>query len=343
MKIVYSDLHHMQHAEAEYIRGKRVASFEMPRRAELVLERVRAVGLGPVVGIGDYGLETIGKVHDAEFVTFLSTAWQAWSAENGDIDAFPNAWPPPRASRRATRRPGAELGRFCIDMSSPIMEGTWTAAKAAADAAMTAVDIVANGDQSAFALCRPPGHHAGRDYFGGYCFLNNAAVAAQVFRDRGYGKVAVLDIDYHHGNGTQDIFYDRSDVLTVSIHADPQVEYPYYSGYAEEMGEGAGTGFNLNLPLPWGTDYPAYAAALETALGRIADHGAEALVVSLGVDTFGGDPISHFKLISEDFTRIGRAIASLSLPTVFVMEGGYAVEEIGINAVNVLSEFERRA
>ena len=132
-------------------------------------------------------------------------------------------------------------------------------------------------------------------------------------------------------------------MLTVSIHADPQVEYPYYSGYAEEMGEGAGTGFNLNLPLPWGTDYPAYAAALETALGRIADHGAEALVVSLGVDTFGGDPISRFKLISEDFTRIGRAIASLSLPTVFVMEGGYAVEEIGINAVNVLSEFERRA
>lgn len=214
------------------------------------------MALGPVVGIGDYGLETVGKVHDAEFVTFLSTAWQAWSAENGEIDAFPNAWPPPRASRRATKRPGAELGRFCIDMSSPIMAGTWTAAKAAVDAAVTAVDIVAGGDHAAFALCRPPGHHAGRDYFGGYCFLNNAAAAAQAFRDRGYGKVAVLDIDYHHGNGTQDIFYDRADVLTVSIHADPQVEYPYYSGYAEETGEGAGADFNLNLPLPWGWSIP---------------------------------------------------------------------------------------
>ena len=340
MKTVYSDLHGLQHAEAEYIRGKRVASFEMPRRVELVLERVRAVALGPVVGIGDYGLETVGKVHDAEFVTFLSTAWQAWSAENGEIDAFPNAWPPPRASRRATKRPGAELGRFCIDMSSPIMAGTWTAAKAAVDAAVTAVDIVAGGDHAAFALCRPPGHHAGRDYFGGYCFLNNAAAAAQAFRDRGYGKVAVLDVDYHHGNGTQDIFYDRADVLTVSIHADPQVEYPYYSGYAEETGEGAGAVFNLNLPLPWGTEYTMYGAALATALGRIAAHGTEALVVSLGVDTFGGDPISHFKLVSDDFTRIGQAIGGLSLPTVFVMEGGYAIEEIGVNAVNVLSGFK---
>ena len=340
MKTVYSQLHSLQHAEAEFIRGKRVASFEVPRRAELVLERVRAMALGPVVDIGDYGIETILKVHDADFVTFLSTAWAAWSAENGEIDAFPNAWPPPRTSRRATTRPGAELGRFCVDMSSPVLAGTWTAAKAAADAAITAVDIVVGGDRAAFALCRPPGHHAGRDYFGGYCFLNNAAVAAQAFLDRGFRKVAVLDIDYHHGNGTQDIFYERADVVTVSIHADPQVEYPYYSGYAGETGEGAGVGGNLNLPLPWGTEYPAYSAALATAIERVGVHNVEALVVSLGVDTFGGDPISRFKLVSDDFTRIGQAIAGLSLPTVFVMEGGYAIEEVGINAVNVLSGFE---
>jgi acetoin utilization deacetylase AcuC-like enzyme len=340
MKTVYSPRHVLQNAEAEFIRGRKVPSFEMPRRAELVLERVNAVSLGPVIEPKSFGTDPILKVHDRDFVTFLATAWETWSTENGPIDAFPNAWPPPRSSRVRTNRPGAELGRYCIDLSSPIMAGTWTAATAGADTALTAMEIAAGPDKSAFALCRPPGHHAGRDYFGGYCFLNNAAIAAQAWLDRGLDKVAVLDVDYHHGNGTQDIFHDRADVLTVSIHADPQHEYPYYSGYADETGEGEGAGFNLNIPLAWGSDYATYAPALAEALARIAGFGAEALVVSLGVDTFGGDPISRFRLVNADFTTMGRTIASLGIPTLFVMEGGYAVEDIGVNAVNVLTGFE---
>jgi acetoin utilization deacetylase AcuC-like enzyme len=342
MKTIYSPLHALQDAEAEYIRGKKVPSFEMPRRAELVLKQIEAADLGPVIQPQVYGTAPITRVHDADFVDFLATAWAAWSAENGQIDALPNAWPPRRSSRIRTKRPGAEIGRYCIDMSSPITAGTWQAATSAVDSALTAMDITAGEDGCAFALCRPPGHHAGRDYYGGYCFLNNAAIAAQGWLDRGLEKIAVLDVDYHHGNGTQDIFYERSDVLTVSIHADPEVEYPYYSGYAEETGEGAGVEFNLNLPLPWGSGFAVYASALDKALDKVRAFGAQALVVSLGVDTFDGDPISRFKLQNADFRRIGQAIASLALPTVFIMEGGYAVDDIGINVVNVLTGFEAR-
>lgn len=340
MKTVYSPLHALQDAEAEFIRGKRVPSFEMPRRAELVLARVRQVFGDQTIEPRDFGTGPLVKVHDEALVEFLSTFWDRWSAENGPIDAFPNAWPPPRSHRLKTQRIGAELGRFCIDMSSPIMQGTWRAVSASANVALTAQGLAAGRDRTAFALCRPPGHHAGRDYFGGYCFINNAAVVAQAFRDHGAAKVAVLDVDYHHGNGTQDIFYGREDILTVSIHADPTLEYPYYTGYADETGQGTGLGFNLNLPLPWGTQYDVYGEALDASLSRIARFGAEALVVSLGVDTFDGDPISKFKLHSEDFSKIGRAIARLGLPTVFIMEGGYAVEDLGINVVNTLSGFE---
>lgn len=346
MLILHSPAHAAHAPAFEFFRGERVPCFETPARAAFVLQALQAGG-HELQGPDTDSTRVLSQVHSARYLAFLETAWAQWlalDAAHAVRQPFPSVWPV--RSLRSDLEPDnfiARLGLYSMDNGSPLSAGTWAAAKAGADLAVSAAGRLSRGAAAVFCLTRPPGHHAGADFMGGYCFINNAAVAAQWFRDQGAARVAILDVDYHHGNGTQDIFYDRSDVLTVSIHADPQVEYPYYSGYAEEMGEGAGTGFNLNLPLPWGTDYPAYAAALETALGRIADHGAEALVVSLGVDTFGGDPISRFKLISEDFTRIGRAIASLSLPTVFVMEGGYAVEEIGINAVNVLSEFERRA
>jgi acetoin utilization deacetylase AcuC-like enzyme len=190
-------------------------------------------------------------------------------------------------------------------------------------------------------LSRPPGHHAGADFFGGYCFLNNAALAAQHLRDQGAVRVAVLDIDYHHGNGTQSIFYERVDVLFTSIHGDPHTEYPFFLGYADERGAGAGLGFNHNLPLPRGTGFALWSAALQDALDGIQRFGAQALVVSLGVDTFEGDPISGFSLKSADYLRVGQAIAAAGLPTVFVFEGGYAVAEVGVNAVNVLEGFEQ--
>ncbi|MGC1176092.1 histone deacetylase family protein, partial [Polaromonas sp.] len=176
----------------------------------------------------------------------------------------------------------------------------------------------------------------------GYCFLNNAAVAAQALRNGGAQRVAVLDVDYHHGNGTQSIFYDRADVLFVSLHGDPRTEYPFYLGHADETGEGAGQGFNFNLPLPAGSSVGAWFDALEQGCLRIAKHGAQALVVSLGLDTFEGDPISTFALQPADFHRLGRRLAALGLPTVFVLEGGYAAEALGSNAVQVIDGFEQR-
>lgn len=182
-----------------------------------------------------------------------------------------------------------------------------------------------------------------RDLGGGYCYLNNAAIAAQALCDSGADRVAILDVDYHHGNGTQQIFYDRSDVIFISLHGDPRSEFPYYLGYSDETGEGAGEGFNLNLPLPSGTAWKDYSIALNTALARIREFAPEALVVSLGVDTFKEDPISRFRLENDDYLHMGEAIAGLDAPTLFVMEGGYAVEDIGINAVNVLVGFEQMA
>jgi acetoin utilization deacetylase AcuC-like enzyme len=195
-----------------------------------------------------------------------------------------------------------------------------------------------------FSLCRPPGHHASTDVYCGYCFFNNAAVAAQWFRDNGAGRVAVLDIDYHHGNGTQEIFYGRDDVLFVSLHADPNVEYPFYLGYAEERGEGAGEGFNLNLPMPFGTTWDGYRAALDAALARIRDYSPDAVVLSFGADTFQEDPISQFKLNSDDFTRMGEVVGrGLGVPTLTVMEGGYAVDALGVNVANLLQALEGSA
>jgi acetoin utilization deacetylase AcuC-like enzyme len=205
--------------------------------------------------------------------------------------------------------------------------------------ALTAQKRVADGAPTAFALCRPPGHHAHRDLYGGYCFLNNAALAAQGFLDAGAGRVAILDVDFHHGNGTQDIFYRRKDVLFCSLHGQPQDAFPYFLGFADEIGHGEGEGFNFNYPMPPGTAYGKWRAGLDDALRRIRDYGPDALVVSLGVDTYKDDPISFFKLESDDFTDYGRRISELKLPTLFVMEGGYAIEAIGINVVNVLTGF----
>ena len=196
------------------------------------------------------------------------------------------------------------------------------------------------GSDAAFALCRPPGHHAAPDQFGGYCFLNNSAIAAEALTAGGARRVAVVDVDYHHGNGTQAVFWDRPDVLTVSIHADPRQEYPYFTGYASETGGAGAEASNLNLPLPWGTGFGPWAAALDAAVTAVAAFGADAVVVPLGVDTFRGDPISRFGLDTPDYLAVGAAVARLGRPTLFVLEGGYAVDAIGTNVVNVLRGFQ---
>ena len=194
------------------------------------------------------------------------------------------------------------------------------------------------GERAAFALCRPPGHHSGRDYLGGYCYLNNAAIAAQAGVAAGR-RVAILDVDYHHGNGTQDIFYARGDVLFASIHADPVMDYPFFWGHADEAGEGEGEGATLNLPLPRGTDLAAWLPALDAALDRIAAFAPDLLIVSYGADTFAGDPISHFRLETRDYALIARRIASLGKPSLIVMEGGYAVDALGANVASFLEGF----
>jgi acetoin utilization deacetylase AcuC-like enzyme len=341
MITVYSDDHRLQDGRAELNNGKLVPCFETPRRADLVLGRVKEVGLGPIVPPQGFGLDPVRRVHADDFVAFLAVAWEAWVAEHGDYDALPLTWLAPGMRRRRPDHIDGQLGYYSFDAGTPITAGTFRAATAAADVALTGARLVAQGERGVFALCRPPGHHAGRAFYGGYCFFNNAAIAAQALRDGGAARVAVLDVDYHHGNGTQEIFFARGDVFFASLHADPAQEFPYFSGYDDETGSGAGEGCNANFPLPFATGVERYVETLDEALARIARFGAQALVLSLGVDTFKGDPISRFRLDSPDYMAIGRRIAALSLPTLIVLEGGYAVEAIGVNAVNVLIGFEQ--
>src|SRR5699024_2020160 len=233
------------------------------------------------------------------------------------------------------------LGYYASTAETSIEAGTWKAARASVDVALSALAHVQQTSQPAFGLCRPPGHHAAMDQYGGYCFFNNAAIAAQAARDAGARKVAILDVDYHHGNGTQQILYARDDVLFVSLHCDPVEDFPYYLGRADEKGTGAGEGYNRTHPMPRDTTYTTWLAELEQALQGIADYSPDLLIISLGVDTFIDDPIGTFKLQSADFIDYGSRIGALGLPTLFLMEGGYAVNEIGVNVVNVLSGFER--
>jgi acetoin utilization deacetylase AcuC-like enzyme len=342
MLTIHSDDHRLHHGAGEFYRGRIVPCFEMPARVEQILASVTARALGPVVAPARHGRAPLARVHAGDYLDFLAGAWDEWSALGETGDALPYAWPArDLRADRAPRHIDGKLGFYSIDAAVPITAGTWTAVQASADCALTGAAAVLGGERAAFALCRPPGHHAGARAMGGFCYLNNAAIAAQALRDAGLGQVAVLDVDYHHGNGTQAIFYDRADVFFASIHGDPAMEYPFFAGFADETGSGDGLGCNLNLPLPWGTGADAWLAALDRACTALAAWGAQALVVSLGVDTFADDPISHFKLASPDFTRIGTRIAALGLPTLFVMEGGYAVGDIGTNVANVLEGFTR--
>jgi acetoin utilization deacetylase AcuC-like enzyme len=216
-----------------------------------------------------------------------------------------------------------------MDLSAPIVAGTWNAAYESAQIALSGASAMLHGEQSVFALCRPPGHHAGRSTCGGYCYINNAAVAAQWLAQK--EKIALLDIDYHAGNGTQDIFYESDQVLTISIHADPSTHYPYYSGYADEIGSGAGENVHRNFPLPAGSDDRAYLSALDQALDHIRRFGARMIVVSAGMDIYEGDPLGDFKITSQGINAIGKRIASINLPTLIVMEGGYNNDALGVN------------
>jgi acetoin utilization deacetylase AcuC-like enzyme len=228
-------------------------------------------------------------------------------------------------------------GYYVFDTATPMVEGTYPAARAAADCALTAADRVLDGESAAFALCRPPGHHAGTDFAGGYCFLNNAAVAGTYLRDRGGGgRLAFLDLDFHHGNGTQQIFWDDPDTLTVSLHGDPDRQYPYFTGRTAERGGPDAEAANVNLPLPMSVDGPAYLDALTQGIERVSAFDPAWVVVPLGMDTFVEDPLGDFALRTEDYTAVAAAVASLGLPTMVTMEGGYAVDALGRNVAAFL-------
>lgn len=287
---------------------------------------------------GDHGIAPIAAVQSAEYLDFLQTIHARWSALKGaGPEVIPNVHPQRVAGSYPTS-PVGQAGWHQADTACPIGQHTWDAAYWSAQTALSATAAVQGGARAAYALCRPPGHHAYADMAGGFCFLNNSAIAAEALTRAG-ARTAVLDVDVHHGNGTQGIFYTRADVLTVSLHTDPAGFYPFFWGHAHERGEGAGEGANLNLPLPRGTGDDAYLDALPAAFARIAAHGTDALVLALGLDTAADDPFKSMRITPEGFTRIGAAVAGLGLPTVIVQEGGYPSPALGSNLTAFLAGF----
>lgn len=341
MQIFYSPDTQQRRARSELLGGELVAPFECPERVDMIIDQLRVQAIGDIQAPVHHGLGPVRRVHDGAYVDFIENAWAQWQAAGFRGEAIATTWPTRHThGLRVPHDIEGRIGYYALAAETSIESGTFAAAQASADIAVSALDYVRRTGEPAFALCRPPGHHAARDQFGGYCFFNNAAIAAQRALDDGARRVAILDVDYHHGNGTQQIFYTRDDVLFVSLHADPAAEFPYFSGYADEIGEGAGTGFTRNYPLARGTDCPQWATTLDNALADIRGYAPDLLVVSLGVDTFKHDPISHFQLASADFYDYGRRLAMLALPTLVVMEGGYAVDDIGVNVAQVLTGFD---
>ena len=350
MKIFYSEEHRKHFPPFEvFDGGKRVPYFENPDRMDQILTVLKNTNWADIVQPKDFGLKPIIAVHDKDYIAFLATAWTDWLASDPEVAASPEQHaflPATFALRRTPRKPQTLLGKggyYIMDLSACIVEGTYQASLASANCALSAAEYISltsmvGHPSAAFALCRPPGHHSGKDYAGGYCFINNASVAANWLSSK--GKVAILDIDYHAGNGTQDIFYERNDVLTISIHGDPHFEYPHYIGFADETGTGTGLGFHHNFPLPAETDETQYLSTLEKALNLIRKFGPNYLVLSIGTDIFEGDPLGRFKISHQGFSEIGMKIAALNLPTAIIMEGGYSNEALGTNIFNLLVNFK---
>ena len=342
MLTIYSEDHRKRDAKTELCGGILVEPFEKPSRMDFILERIAQTKLGDIVAPKEYGLEPILKIHDKGYVSFLETCWNEWVAAGMEGEAIAASWPARRMAQKCPVDIDGKLGYYALAAETSITDGTWEAARASANVAIEGAHRLSD-EKAVFSLCRPPGHHAALDMYGGYCFFNNAALAAQTLLDKGAKRIAILDVDFHHGNGTQDIFYKRDDVLFVSLHGRPEDEFPHFLGYSDEVGKGKGEGYNLNLPMPKGTTFETWRKALHQAMKRITEYAPDAIIISLGTDTFEEDPISSFKLKSEDFYTYGQDLAQLNLPTQFIMEGGYAIDAIGLNTVNVLQGFENGA
>jgi acetoin utilization deacetylase AcuC-like enzyme len=314
---------------AEFFNGSLHPASEHEGRVDAIL-----AAIGPTETPEDRGTEPLLRVHSPAYLDLLRDAHRDWLAAGREGDAFPYTFPIVGRRAPSLSRIDARLGQHSFDTSTPIGPGTWDAAYLSVQTALAGMHAILDGDRSAFAFTRPPGHHAGRDYLGGYSYLNHAAVCAEAALQAGKRRVAILDVDYHHGNGTQDIFAGRDDVFFASIHADPSTDYPFFWGHADES-----EGNILNLPLPRGTDWSGYAPALTHALDWLEKSEPDLLIVSYGADTHEADPISYFRLRTSDYAPMARRIASMGLPTLIVMEGGYAVEALGANVAEFLSGF----
>ena len=338
MRVVYTSDHRLHDPQVEIERSSAQSPYEHGGRAEAIRAALDADPRFSIEAPAEWGVEPIEAVHDPGLVRIVADGWAEYQKAFGptrevipDVFHLANL----RLGMEPTHEPqhiGGRLGWWCYETTTPLVDGTYRAARGAVDTALSATQIVLDGDPVAYGLCRPPGHHASSRLYGGYCFFNNAAVAAHHVATTTGTKVVVLDVDYHHGNGTQQIFYERDDVMYVSLHGDPTRAYPYAVGFADETGAGRGAGSNLNLPLPERLDDDGYLTALDRACDAIERFGPSALVVSLGLDTFVTDPICDLGLTTDGFEACGRRVRGLGLPTVVVQEGGYDVEHLGENA-----------
>jgi acetoin utilization deacetylase AcuC-like enzyme len=342
MKVYYPSRHLQHNPPYEgYTQAGTIPALEVPERAVQVLTALQQAGWAEIAPPVDLGIEPILDVHSQLYLDYLQTVYQQWEPRSPTRGTafFPGTYGLDPQAVLAGDVP-EQSGFFLMDTTVSGVAATYAAALQSAQTALSAAQDVSQGQDAVFALCRPPGHHAGREVCGGYCYLNNAAIAAQFLSRQ--GKVAILDVDYHCGNGTQEIFYRREDVFTISIHADPSFEYPRYAGYADEKGEGPGTGFHRNFPLETGTGDRQYLPVLKEALALVAAFSPQALVVSAGMDTYQDDPLGTFKLTRDGLYKVGAHIAALNLPTVVVMEGGYHLPSLGANMVAFLEAFQAR-
>lgn len=317
--------------------GNILRNLEIAERAHVLLAGLEELGLA-VTEPEPVPRAILERIHTDRFLHFLENAWDDWQAMPGaGKEVVPNSHPLNTVAtypETIVGRAGWHMG----DTSAPIGEHSWEAALGAASAAYAAAKTVLAGAPSSYALCRPPGHHTSADVLAGHCLLNNAAVAAEALREV-HDRVAVLDIDVHHGNGTQEIFYERDDVLMCSVHATPENYYPYFTGYASETGRGAGEGFNLNLPLARSTSDDGWCETIAQGLARIADFAPGALVLSLGLDAHENDPLQGLKITFDGFTRAGALIAEVGLPTVIVQEGGYLSPDLKTSLCSFLAGY----
>jgi len=338
MRIIYDPAQQAHFPQKFMVRGDVKANPETPERAEILLRALTAAG-HPVAAPADHGPGPRAAIHTPEYLRFLETIAARWQELPGaGAEVIPNVHPDSRTASYPRSAVG-QAGYHMADTACPIAAESWPAICASANTAVdAAARLVADG-QSIYALCRPPGHHAFADMAGGFCYLNNSAIAAEYLR-RSVARVVVLDVDVHHGNGTQGIFYARRDVLTVSIHADPSDYYPFFWGHAQERGEGEGLGYNLNLPLPVGSGDPEFLAALDQAFQRIAAFAPDMLVVALGLDASRDDPLQGMQVSPEGFAKIGGTIGGMPWPTLIVQEGGYVSQSLGENLIAFLGGFE---